>query len=648
MRSRFFVLVAACLLPAFISIVSRQKPERNLLTSKYSKEYLANCLDKGTGWVTYPSYSDRKAWESLPAGVRSTYISEGEKYLEHRWETVTPTSYLEYTRSGDRRTEEGYLGRITGPLRSLFLAELMEGKGRFIDQIINGAWALCETSFWGSTAHLYIQTSGGGLPNIQEPVIDLSTAANGHFLSWVYYYLHQEFDKIHPFISKRIEYEINRRILEPFYTRTDFWWMGFANRPVNNWNPYCNGHVLAAIMLMEKDPQKRIDGVYKAMTSIDKFTNGYGDDGGCDEGPSYWGMAGASNFECLLLLKKFTGGKVDIFDNQLIKNMAKYIYFVDISYPYFINFADAGPKVSPNAWLVYKYGESIGDPLMMGFGAFLAREQNFGKSSFSGSSFIAFESMFDRKGIENYTPVQPLVRDFWLPDLQVMGARDKNGSDEGFFFAAKGGHNNESHNHNDVGSFVLYYDGSPVLVDAGVGTYTAQTFSSDRYKLWTMQSAYHNLPTVNGVMQQEGRKFAAAGVKYLTADKKVSFSLDIAGAYPGEAQVSSWVRSYTLNRGTGLAIEDKYQLKSMKEPFSLSFISAVEPKTGTKGVIELPLKSGNKLLLKYHDSAFSARIEPVELTDQRLKSNWGEKLYRILLVSKSNSLAGKTVTEITR
>lgn len=191
MRKRDQLVLLAITLLISVSHVSGQRPERNLLTSKYSKEYLANCLEKGTGWVSYPAYSDRKAWEALPSDVRNSYIKEGEKNLEHEWQTIPPTVYLEYDRSGNRRMQEGYLGRITGPLRSLFLAELMQGEGRFIDQIINGVWALCESSFWGSTAHLYIQSSGSGLPNIQEPVIDLSVSANGHLLSWVYYYLHQ-------------------------------------------------------------------------------------------------------------------------------------------------------------------------------------------------------------------------------------------------------------------------------------------------------------------------------------------------------------------------------------------------------------------------------------------------------------------------
>ncbi len=91
----------------------------------------------------------------------------------------------------------------------------------------------------------------------------------------------------------------------------------------------------------------------------------------------------------------------------------------------------------------------------------------------------------------------------WLDGLQFMAARENPASEEGFFLACKGGHNAESHNHNDIGSFIVYCDGMPILINPGVEFYTAKTFSAARYEIWTMQSSYHNLPEINGFMQKE-------------------------------------------------------------------------------------------------------------------------------------------------
>ncbi len=106
-------------------------------------------------------------------------------------------------------------------------------------------------------------------------------------------------------------------------------------------------------------------------------------------------------------------------------------------------------------------------------------------------------------------PAEPLDGEVWLPDLQMMAARERPGSSQGLYVAAWGGHNAQSHNHNDVGNVIVFADGQPVLIDVGVGEYTAKTFSSRRYEIWTMQSAWHNLPTINGVDQGAGAGYRA-------------------------------------------------------------------------------------------------------------------------------------------
>ena len=96
-----------------------------------------------------------------------------------------------------------------------------------------------------------------------------------------------------------------------------------------------------------------------------------------------------------------------------------------------------------------------------------------------------------------------------MPDREIMTARSFPNSSEGLYIAAKGGNNAENHNHNDVGNFIIYCDGKPVIIDVGVETYIQKTFSKDRYDIWTMQSQYHNLPTINGVQQKNGERISS-------------------------------------------------------------------------------------------------------------------------------------------
>ena len=127
------------------------------------------------------------------------------------------------------------------------------------------------------------------------------------------------------------------------------------------------------------------------------------------------------------------------------------------------------------------------------------------------------------------------MRDAWLGGIQVMVAREQEGSSKGLYLAAKGGHNDESHNHNDIGHFIVYCDGSPMIIDPGVGTYTSKSFFSERYSIWSNQSAYHNLPLIDGVQQLAGRQHRADQVIYTQEDSVASISMNIENAYPDSA-----------------------------------------------------------------------------------------------------------------
>jgi hypothetical protein len=77
----------------------------------------------------------------------------------------------------------------------------------------------------------------------------------------------------------------------------------------------------------------------------------------------------------------------------------------------------------------------------------------------------------------------------------------KAGTTDGFYPAVQAAENQRSHGHNDSGSFIVSHDGNPVFIDLVPEAYSVKRFGPDRYSLWTMQSAFHILPTVGGVMQ---------------------------------------------------------------------------------------------------------------------------------------------------
>jgi hypothetical protein len=640
-------MAAAVAAPAMQSSRGDAPPERRLLSGPLSADKVRSALLPRSRWKPYPAAADRTAWNAVPAEVRDPLIAEGQKALSGDWPALPATVFLDYLRDGNRSRYEALRNARRGRLRDLVLAECAEGRGRFLEEIANGIWVTCEETYWGVPAHVGVQKRGSGLPDVTEPTIDLFAAETGAQLAWTEYLLGPQIAKVHPLVRERIALEIERRILAVYRDRNDFWWMGFeAGRRMNNWNPWINSNCLTCALLLERE-ERRADLVYKIVRSVDRFLDSYHDDGGCDEGPGYWGHAGGSLFDNLELLYSASNGAIDYFGVPLVREIGRYIYRAHIADRWFINFADASARVSIAGDLVYRFGKRIGDPHMQALGAWAAQQREGGRGGSLGRDLPA---IFNFTGIRAAEGRQPLVRDVWMSGVQVMAARRKEGSTEGLYLAAQGGHNAESHNHNDVGNFIVYADGHPAIVDAGVETYTAKTFSSRRYEIWTMRSDYHNLPTVNATVQSPGQNFAARDVAYRANDSSAEFRLDIAAAYPPEAGIETWKRTLRLDREkNAVELRDAYVLQRDGGSVALTLMTPCTVAQSGKGEITLSggLLPRGRLKVSF-PSGMEVKTETVATTDARLRPVWGAQLYRVLLSAGKLPAKGEFVVRITQ
>ena len=330
-------------------------------------------------------------------------------------------------------------------------------------------------------------------------------------------------------------------------------------------------------------------------------------------------------------MKNLTNGKFDVFDDPLIQNIGIYFHKVNIHAPYFINFADADATTGGNPPVVYRYGKAINDPVMQSFGAYLARIGNWGERAMTGRIFDQIRNLGLIHEIRTADAQEALVADFWFPDTEVAGARDREGSFSGFFFGAKGGFNAESHNHNDAGSCLMYYDGKPCLIDLGREEYVAKTFGPRRYEIWTMQSGYHNLPVINGSDQMQGENYKAVNSRFTANSKSATFTVEIAGAYPEDARVKSWIRTYTLNRGRNFIINDKYELSEVTGASTSSNLITYCRVTQVKpGLLKFE-GDGFSLNMTYNPRNVTPEIEFIEVTDRTLKRYWPDGVTRIKL-----------------
>lgn len=626
------------------SSLSQEKQPRNLLTGSYSLDFVKSNLISKDKWHPYPNSLERAKWESIPAKLRETHIRIGEEAMAKKWPQLPATLFMEYKRNGIRKNHDSLREERRILLENMVIAECIEGKGRFVDPIVNAIWSISEESFWGGVAHADQQKADIKLPDVADPTVDLFAGETAGLLAWTDYLLGSQLDSVSPLVRERISLEVNRRVLTPFLEREDFWWMGFPTtkypeREVNNWTTWISSNCLTSALMLEKDEQRRQKLVYKTLMVLDNFINFYQEDGGCDEGPSYWSHAGGDFFKNLDLLHNATNGSVNIYDKPIVRNIGQYIYKVYIDENYFVNFADAGMQFGIPALKMYPIGKRINDERMLAFAAYGAQQNDILAKGLNGNLGLVIPRLFDISELLSAKPQQPFALDFWLPNIQVLTARSQAGTSKGLYLAAQGGHNDESHNHNDVGNFIVYFNGKPAIIDMGKDTYNAKTFSPTlRYTLMPTQSAYHNLPTINGVMQKDGRQFAAKDVSYKSSASKVEFSLDIASAYPEEAGVTRWKRSIIFNRGKDIQLVENYELKRSTAPTTLSFMTPCEIDTTQAGKIALKIADSSSLYIYFDSNKLKPVIENIIFDEGRLKNSWGESVKRILLVANRPSL----------
>ena len=595
--------------------------ERNLIASRVSKDELKEILVQSQKWVKFPAYSDRAGWDAFLGDYKDIYIKRGEEALSHDWPRVKATDYLEFYRSGNRKIMEEPLTSNNRAVSSLLIAELAEGKGRFLDQLINGVYAAAEMTTWSLSAHVHRRNPKSSLQKYDAPVIDLSAGDMGNLFSWVYFFMHDEFDKVNPEISRRLRHEIKTRILDAYIDYDQWWWDGSRNytgRMLNNWSPWCLSNVLMVAMLMEEDKDRYTEIAYNTILGVDKYLNYIKGDGACEEGPSYWGHAAGKILDYIDLLNQATDGKVNMSDEKLIKDMGEYIARSYVGEGWVVNFADASAQGGGDPFLLYRYGKAVDSDLLKSFAAEQFTDGTLppnGRDIYR--TFASFAIAPELKGCSSAF-IRPEYT--WYPETEFCYLS----TPKGLFLATKGGFNDESHNHNDVGTFSVWVDNYPLIIDAGVGTYTRQTFSGkERYNIWTMQSGWHNLPVINGYEQPHGRNFKASDAKA----GKNSFEVNIAGAYPKEAGVKKWIRAYKVN-GREVKISDMFDLEEVKESNVVNFLSWGEIESLCPGVVSIKI-NGHKSTLTYDASRFDVSIEDRELPDARLSNVWGPKISRI-------------------
>ena len=577
-------------------------------------------------------FCDRENGFELREEGKEAMISRAEALLDKKYPVLTATDYLFRFRTGDRAYYEGLYFERRRDLLTYVLAETYEKEGRFTDKIMDLVWMIMEESTWVIPAHLNPNPTDmtHKLPYAYEgkrDYIDLFAGATGALLAWTWYLCRDGFDKISPVINKRLLEQLHDRIIVPFTEHTDtLAWMGNGTfRWVNNWCPWITSNVLNVCALTTTDLSLRQRVVEIALEALDKFTVIYADDAACDEGPAYWSAACGALYNACLVLFDMSGGKINAFRDPLMIKMGEFFPKAYICEGRLLNFSDAASNLSVGSTWGHDWGALSGSELMQNFWEFAYKPK---ANQFADVEYNMPYRYFRMLGAPElvYRDFKASKKDFF-PSLDLSICRDSEDPQKGLYLSLKGHHNSASHNHLDVGNFVVFCDGLPIFIDAGVGTYTARTFNSERYTIWSMRSEYHNLPTINGIDQRPGRVYAAKNAQFDEESGKLT--LDLTNAYHADAAIESYIRSAVIDGGKAIVCDELISKKDGSVTFNL--LCNAEPENIEKGSFTLHGKTVN------YDPSLTLEIDSPDCTwveTKTIPASWNcDKLYRVKLTA---------------
>lgn len=589
--------------------------------------------------LPYEAYTPLFDYKKIDSYIAPENVPEilktADELLEKDIPMLTASLYREFELNGNRIHYEIPYFLRKKMMAAFAFAEYATHSGKYMQKLIDVVWDTLSLPTWGLPAHTSGNTASRpeGMQILQLPCdykeevsfLELFAAAMGAELAVVWFLLKDEFEKEVPFvINDRILYEINRRLFEPYLKYTDYyWWAGKRTKYVNNWCPWIISNILCAAALTCPDMEKRERITDTALESLSVYMDTIKPEGGCDEGPGYWFDAELGTFISLLVVYDMTGGKLNFFGEPQLKNMAEYIMKMHISGNRFANFSDCRLIFQRNYAAVSAFGKYTGSKAVCRWA-----------QTMTSVSCLEDTDPGYRLLIELCTAPQktqsPYVHEEVTEqaDLGIAFLRNAH-----FYAAFKGGHNAESHNHNDVGTNIVFKDSAPIFIDIGNDQYTKLTFSDKRYTLPSNRSIYHNTLSTDDTEQLPGVQYHAENFTVDAASKTASMTLE--KAYAPESGITSYRKTTALTE-SGVTITNEFTLDKERTA-KLNLILCAKPEPISENAFAVT-SDGVRAVIRYTPGlAFAVEVLPL---DEHPYWRWSypnaDAIYRVILSKKTS------------
>lgn len=491
-------------------------------------------------------------------------------------------AFRRFDTDGNRKEFENIYFERRRRLTTFGLMSWLYAREEDLAELENMIWAVCDEYTWCLPAHL----QGKSLVRLETEgfTVDLFAAETAQTLAELLFLFR---GRLHPIVAERARRMVRERVIRPFL-EGDFGW----EHSTSNWAAVCGGAVGMAGLYLAESEEELCRLIEKLESPFASYLQGFAEDGTCLEGMDYWtyGFSYYTAFADLLFRR--TGGSIDMLKPERVREIARFQPKCFFPYGQNVAFSDAHQGSFYYHGLLCYLRSRIPDVRMPD-----ASRRITDVCDDCGRWAMALRNLL-------WTEPEPIRAEcggcYPLQAAQWYICTTEDGR---VSMAAKAGHNMEPHNHNDVGSFHLFVQGAPLLLDLGAGTYTREYFSAEhRYEYLCCCSRGHNVPIIDGQYQKEGRQSCATDV----AMDETGMRADIAGAY-GNAHLLHFVRDLRFDRKTGgLTLRESYEFADKLGRISERFILQNAPQI-EQGTITLQA-DGQTALLHYPAERFAVSV----------------------------------------
>ncbi|MDA0710966.1 MAG: heparinase II/III family protein [bacterium] len=509
------------------------------------------------------------------------------------------SDFRNYQRVGDRTLPQARAGQRRRELSRASMALWLGHPNANVDYLQDLLWAYCDDWTWVMAAH-------------EGRSIDLGSAALGASMAEIVHVLggHLEDE-----VKDRVSVAIKKHIFDPFW---DYGHLNGWETVRMNWNHVCNGEIIRAALYQLDDARVLARMTHGAIQNLTYALDGFTDDGGCEEGPGYWGYGFGHYLSVAYALFQKTNGELNIMadDTGKIERICRYPLAAHISGALRSTFADSSHGYT-GALAAMTVNHFFDVPDLYA----LCQTHKDRTLTVGGMHELAMYSGFK-------VSQKPDANDYVLPDMGQVKLRGKAGKQQ-MTLMCLAGNNGVPHNHNDIGSFIVHKYGKLLLTDPGGPVYSRKTFGPKRYDILFCNSLGHSVPVINGKLQQPGsRYFGTLTVENLNGKGTKIAEVNMTKAYPA-GTVKSLIRRFLFDSDKNcLTLEDHYTF-------------AKAPRALIEGFVTLESVSvkGNKVQIGSKSSGLTlqavgcdGKFEAVKLVEESKEGRSDQVVTRIAFV----------------